>query len=76
MDIPVEEGLARKKARRFDRFEMEDSEFHQKVRGGYLKLAASEPKRWLVIDATKNKEEIAGLIWERVRQLLPKKRGV
>ena len=48
--------------------------FHQRVREGYLKLAAAEPERWLVIDATKSKEEIAGIIWERVSQLLPRKR--
>jgi thymidylate kinase len=41
------------------------------VREGYLKLAAAEPKRWLVIDATKSKDEIAGIIWQRVTKLLP-----
>ena len=70
LDIPVEEGLARKRARRHDRFEQEDLAFHRRVRQGYLKLAASEPERWLVIDATQPKEKIAQIIWQRVRQLL------
>ncbi len=46
--------------------------FHRRVREGYLKLAKAEPKRWLVIDATKSKDEIAGIIWQRVSKLLPK----
>jgi len=40
------------------------------VRKGYLKLAASEPERWLVVDATQSKEKIAQIIWQRVRELL------
>jgi dTMP kinase len=76
MDIPVEEGLARKKDKKSDRFEMENLDFHKRVREGYLKLAAAEPKRWLVIDAGKSKEDIAEEIWQRVSKILPRKRGV
>jgi dTMP kinase len=75
LDMPVEVGLARKGGKSRDRFEGEDIAFHQRVRAGYLKLAAEEPGRWLVIDAEKSKEEIAGIIWERVSGLLPRKRG-
>jgi len=70
LDISAEEGLARIKARRRDRFEQEDVAFHQQVRDGYLKLAADEPQRWLVIDATQSKEKIAEIIWQRVSRLL------
>ncbi len=70
LDIPVEKGLARKTGRRHDRFEQEDIAFHERVRDGYLKLAAEEPRRWLVVDATRSKKEIAGIIWARVSQLL------
>jgi dTMP kinase len=76
MDVPVKIGLARKKDKKSDRFEVEDLSFHRRVREGYLKMAAAEPKRWLVIDATKSRDEIADLIWQRVRQLLPAKQGV
>jgi dTMP kinase len=69
LDIPVERGLARKE-KNADRFETEAVDFHQRVREGYLKLAAAEPPRWCVIDATMNKEKIAGIIWERVKPLL------
>ena len=70
LDIPVEVGLARIRGREKDRFEKEDIDFHQRVREGYLKLAADEPQRWLVIDATQTKEKIKEIIWQRVSHLL------
>jgi len=76
MDIPVEEGLARKKGEKTDRFEKEDLAFHRRVREGYLALAGSEPQRWLVVDALKSKEEIAATIWQRMSRLLPAKLSV
>jgi len=75
MDIHVEEGLARKKHEKPDRFQKESRSCHRRVREGYLKLAAAEPERWLVIDATRNKEEIGSTIWQRVSQLLPEEKG-
>lgn len=71
LDVPADEGLARIKARRRDRFEQEDIAFHQRVREGYLKLATNDPERWLVVDATQSKRKIAEIIWQRVSQLLP-----
>ena len=75
LDIPVEEGLARKGTRLRDRFEREDIAFHQRVREGYLKLAADDPERWLVVDATLPKDEIEEIIWQRVSQLLSSQEG-
>ncbi len=69
LDISPEQGLARKQSLK-DRFELEDLSFHQRVREGYLKMAAAEPDRWLVIDASLPKEKIAETIWDRVSQLL------
>ena len=73
LEVPTEEGLARKRNARRDRFEREVSAFHQMVREGYRKLAAQEPERWLVLDATQSKEKVAQAIWQRVSQLLPVK---
>lgn len=70
LDIPAEEGFARKGRDRPDRFEMEDLPFHQRVRQGYLKLAAAEPERWLVIDAAQSRDKIAEIIWQKVSQRL------
>jgi len=72
LDIPVEEGLARKMARKQDRFEQETLVFHNRVREGYLKLAAAEARRWLVVDASQSRQQIAGIIWQRVSRLLEK----
>jgi dTMP kinase len=70
LDISVEEGLIRKRAKRQDRFEQEALAFHRRVREGYLKLAADEPERWLVVDASQSKRKIADIIWQQVSQLL------
>lgn len=71
LDLPPEKGLTRKKGVR-DRFELEDISFHRRVREGYLKMAAAEPDRWLVIDATMPKKNITEIIWEKISQLLAK----
>jgi dTMP kinase len=55
----------------FDRLEAEEDEFHARVRSAFLDLAAGEPQRFLVIDATGGVEEIAAAIRERVASLLP-----
>jgi dTMP kinase len=70
LDISPEQGLARKRSLN-DRFELEDLSFHRRVREGYLKIAAAEPDRWLVIDASLPKGKITEAIWARVSQLLP-----
>jgi len=70
LDLPSEQGLARKRNLK-DRFELEDLSFHRRVREGYLKMAATDPGRWLVIDASLPKGKISQIVWERVSQLLP-----
>jgi len=70
LDIAPEQGLARKRSLK-DRFELEDLSFHRRVREGYVKMAAAEPDRWLVIDASLPKARIAEIIWDRVSLLLP-----
>lgn len=70
LDIPVTVGLARKGTKSLDRFEQETIAFHQRVRDGYLKLAAEKPERWLVIDGTQSKAIIRDVILQRVSKLL------
>ena len=70
LDSPVELCFARKGEEKRDRFEREAIDFHRRVREGYLSLAADEPKRWLVVDASQSKAKIADIIWSRVSQLL------
>ena len=70
LDIPVEAGLARKSESPPDRFEREAIAFHQRVRDGYLKMAASDPERWLLIDATLPRAKVTEIVWEKVERLL------
>ena len=68
LNISAQEGLARKKKR--DRFEQEDITFHQRVREGYLELAANDPQHWVVVDASQSKAKIKEIVWLIVSQLL------
>ena len=73
IDLPPEIGLARVHARsdgQLDRMENEAIEFFQAVRQGYLDLAKSEPKRFLVLDGSQSVEELETQIWQRVEATL------
>ncbi len=69
LDISAEQGLERKKMK-LDVFEREEFAFHQRVRDCYLGMAAADPERWMVIDASLPEEQIRQIIWERVQQSL------
>ena len=68
LDIDVEAGRARLDTSRtkYDRLEAEQRDFHSRVRESYLELAAAEPARFLVVDATLPVDTIAAAIRERV----------
>jgi len=58
-DVPVETGLARKSAAETTRFEAHfDRAYHERVRAGYLALAAADPDRWIVIDASAPEQDV------------------
>jgi len=53
LDVDPAVGLRRKGPGARNRFEAAfDLEFHRRVRGGFLALAAAEPARWRVVDST------------------------
>jgi len=54
-----------------DRLEKEDSEFHQRVRKGYLEIARSNPDRFVVIDGTQSIEAIQDEIFMKIKLKLP-----
>lgn len=72
LDVDVETGRSRlDDARtRYDRLEAEAAEFHHRVREAYLALAAAEPDRFLVLDATEPVATLADRIRARVSHLL------
>jgi dTMP kinase len=61
LDLPVEQGLQRARARRggSDRFDDEDRRFFERVRARYLELAAAEPQRVRLIDASLAPQDVA-----------------
>ena len=76
LDLPVEAGLARAKARlqrqksSEGRFEAEALSFHEKVREGYLRLAREETRRIRVVDATLEIDAIHRKILQDLEALL------
>lgn len=81
LDVPVESGLARKAPGDVTRFEAEyDLGFHRRVREGFLAIAAAEPRRVVVVDATQDIDavsaDIAALVQARAAQREPPAGGV
>lgn len=73
LDLPVEEGLRRKRGgdlAEWNRMEREQLVFHERVRAGFLSLAAAEPARWLILDALQPVERIQARIRARVADCL------
>ena len=70
LDLQPQAGLGRR-TRSADRLEAEPTEFHDRVRAGFLSLARKDPQRYLVLDATRPAAELTQEIQERVREMLP-----
>lgn len=74
LDVPVDVGLKRAAARRGagapDRFEAEDIKFHQDLREAYRQIAAQEPGRCVLIDATPEPNVVAAQVWSALRDHL------
>jgi len=72
LDIDEESARARLDTARtkYDRLEEEKDDFHARVRASYLAIAASDPERFLVVDAREPVDVIAAAIRERVEYLL------
>jgi len=71
LDAPVETGMERAGRRSDpDRFESEQSEFFQRVRESYLQLAAAQPGRFVVIDATQSLDDVRSKIESLAAALL------
>ncbi|MER6139582.1 dTMP kinase [Streptomyces sparsogenes] len=54
-----------------DRLESEPAEFHQRVRAGFLTLAAADPARYLVVDAGQLPEAVTAAVRHRLDRMLP-----
>ena len=71
LDIDVQIGLDRKLGEfGRDAIGKEHRAFHERVRAGYLALAAAETQRWVVLDAALPPDTLANQIWKAVAPLL------
>lgn len=73
LDVTVDVILARRAReadRRWDRFEAQERGFHERLRDGYLRLAAAEPRRFVVIQGDRDEAEVAAQIAREVDALL------
>ncbi|MGC2082708.1 MAG: dTMP kinase [Bradyrhizobium sp.] len=70
LDVPVEVGMNRAAVRRgsdaADRFESEDMTFHEGLRTAYRKIAADDPNRCVLIDATADADSVGQAVWSAV----------
>jgi len=60
LDLPVAEGFARAAVRAGgpDRFERLDRAFHERLRQGFRRIAADNPKRCVVVDAAGDRDAV------------------
>jgi dTMP kinase len=71
LDLPVETGLARAAARSAaDRFERLDCDFHEKLRQGFRQIAAENPTRCMLIDASGDPQTVHSAVIAAVEQRL------
>lgn len=74
LDLPVNVVVTRSRMREadrpWDRFEVREVAFHERLREGYLRLAAAEPRRFVVVRGDRDEAAIAADILREVDALL------
>lgn len=72
LDLDPAVGLERAARRgQPDRLEQADLDFHRRVRKAFLALAAADPTRFLILDATQDQDTLAAQVWQAVQARLP-----
>jgi dTMP kinase len=69
IDTPLDVAGVRRTPDARDRFESADLDFHQRVRDGYLAIAAKWGQRWCVIDGAQSESDVAASVDERLASL-------
>jgi dTMP kinase len=69
-DVPAEQARARRHRGAADRLDAEGLGFYERVRAGYLEIAAAEPRRVRVIDSSGDKESTAQAVREALSVLV------
>ncbi|MBM4132389.1 MAG: dTMP kinase [Nitrospira sp.] len=74
-DLPAQTGLARRRRNdlELNRLDRETKRFHERVRRGFLALAAKEPRRIKVLDARADLDQVEAAAWTLVQRLLARR---
>lgn len=71
LDLNVRKGLRRVKKRgHVNRFDLENIEFHERIRRGFLNLSRREPRRIFRVDAEQSPKTVQDEIWAIVSKKL------
>ncbi|HEV8192495.1 MAG TPA: dTMP kinase [Ktedonobacterales bacterium] len=75
LDLVPSRGQQRKQqahaaGEELNRLDQEERAFHERVRAGYLELAADEPQRWVVLSADQSPDALAEEVWQKVQERL------
>lgn len=73
LDIPAAHTSERINSRELDRLDLEEMDFKNRVRAGFLKIADFEKNRVKVINASLGIQEIHDIIWEKTKSILKEK---
>jgi len=66
VDAATAESRMQREPRKADRMEQQPAEFYERVREGYREIATHEPKRIVLIDGSRDPDEIESEIWEKL----------
>ncbi len=66
LDVDAVVAVGRQHGQPLDRLESRRDDFHERVRAGYRSLAAADPVRWVVVEATAPVDEVAKRVWHAV----------
>ena len=68
LDVPAAQLAHRMRRRELDRFERSGPEFYARVAEGFRRLAAADPKRWVVLDGRGSIQDVADAVRDAVRE--------
>jgi dTMP kinase len=73
LDVPTGVARERLNSRELDRIEQQNDFYHQQVREGYLELAKAEPRRFKIVDATRDVNTVQAQVRQLVDEILPRR---
>ena len=69
--LDVDDAVAaRRMDRPLDRIERRGPDYRRRVRAAFRGLFGADPDRFVMIDANRGEDEVEGLVWQAVRDLL------